>query len=287
MKPRKLHLLLTALALALCLAAAPALAANKAQALKQGAQELNAIICSTNGREIMHNVKLYKEAGLAYQPSLTAPLQEILRCKSKEQLRVLLGVYTFDANYALLFGKKKEFIATNQLLRKTIPERLDMAGKIKVKTFTPKEFRRILDNPNDPANRALYSKLAMDNLALWIQAAQTDQEILDVLVDAFYGATIEGLYVACKLALGAGSGGKLRALFNEQTRRMGATQQMLEIYADNPELAKLVERGQRQAVLKPVLSLLRAKKGALSQADLKKLLSLVEPERNNVIAKCK
>jgi len=271
----------------LCLAGGMAMAADKAQVLKQGADKLEALICESEGKAMMQNVGLFKQAGLAYQPSLVVPVEGIIGCKDKEQLRMLLGMYTFDANYALLFGKKQEFGATNTLLRKDIIEKLNLGAKLKIKAFTPDELKKILDNPNDPANRDLYAKYAIANIHDWLQAAKSDQEIAELAVCSFYGAFIQGLYVSCKLGLAAGTGDKLAALFNDQAKRLDKVQQALEAYAGNPETEALVHRSQREPVLKPVAELLKAKKGNLAEADMKKILSLIEPEHTKLVAKCK
>lgn len=287
MKHNKTWLFMMAAVLCLCLAAGVALAADKAEGLKQGADKLEALICEGEGKAMTQNVGLFKQAGLAYQPSLVVPVEGVIGCKDKEQLRMLLGMYTFDANYALLFGKKQEFGATNTLLRKDIIEKLNLGSKVKIKGFTPDELKKIVDNPNDPANRDLYVKYAVANIHDMLQAAKSDQEITELVVCSFYGAVIEGMYVSCKLGLAAGTGDKLVALFNDQAKRLDKVQQALDAYAGNPELEALVHRSQRLPVLKPVAELLKAKKGNLAEADLKKILSTIEPERNKLVAKCK
>jgi hypothetical protein len=284
---RKFSVLLMMAAVLLCVGGGAALAADKAEVLKQGAEKMEALICESEGKALMQNVGLFKQAGLSYQPSLVVPLKGAWGCKDQKQLGMLMGAYAFDANYALLFGKKKEFAATNQLLAKDISNRLKMNGKIKITTFTPEELKKIAANPNDPANRELQIKYTIANLHASIQVAQTDAEFTGILVDSFYGATMEGLYVASKLALSAGAGDKLLALFNEQAKRLDKTQQILEAYAGNAELLEMLGGGKRQAVLKSALELLKAKSGKLAKDDVKKLLALVEPERAAMVKVCK
>lgn len=285
---RKFKALIALLAvLALALAAGAALAADKAQVLKDGAEKMEALICEAEGYALAKKVGLFKEAGLAYQPSLTVPLTGVIACKKAEQLRMLFGMYTFDSNYALLFGKKKEFAAAQALLRKDIPEKLKMAGKLKVKGMTADELKKVAEAPDDPANRELFMKYALANIHELIAQAAKDPAVMDLMVDSSYGAAIQGLYVACKLALGAGAGEKLVALFNEQASRLDKANQLIEAYAGDKELVALVEKEQRQKVLGPVLALLKEKKGNLGDADVKKLLALVEPERKALVKACK
>lgn len=286
---RKAAVLLTmaTLLLSLCLAGGAALAADKAQVLKDGADKMEALFCEAEGKSLMQNVGLFKQAGLTYQSSLVLPTKGIIACKDARQLGMLMGAYGFDANYALLFGKKKEFLAANGLMAKELAERLKMTGKLKVQPLSADELKKMAAKPDDPASRELYVKNLITNLHQSIQLAQTDAAFAGIMVDSAYGAVIQGLYVASKLGLSAKGGDKLVALFNEQIKRLDKTQQVLAVYAGDKELAETLGSAKRQAVLKPALDLLKAKSGKLGKDDLKKLLALVEPERRELAKKCK
>jgi hypothetical protein len=196
-----------------------------------------------------------------------------------------MGLYFFDANYALLFGKKQGFAAAYELIN-DIADRLNLRGKLKFKTFTPDELTKVLDNPDDPANRDLYVKYISANIYDMLEASKSDPENLSLFMDASYGAVVQCLYASCKLALAAGTGEKLVALFNEQAGRLDKFRQLLAVNAGNPELDALAKRSQRERVLQPVAEILKTKKGNLAQADVVKILSLVEPERSKLVGKC-
>lgn len=286
MSPRKV---LTVLMVVLALGASSgaALAADKAQVLQEGAAKMESLICEAEGQAMVQKLSLFKQAGLGYQPSLTVPLQGVIDCKTPRQLRALYGMYAFDSNYALLFGKKKEFVEAERLVRKELPAKLNLSGMLNVLGMTPEEMKKVAEDPDNPANRELFIKYTIANVHIWITLAAKDPEVMELMVDSFYGAAIQGLYVSCKLALGAGGGEKLVALFNEQASRLEKAQQIVEAYAGNQELAKLVDKDQRQKVLTPVLALLKDKQGNLAEADLKKVLALVEPERAALVKICK
>jgi hypothetical protein len=270
----------------LFLPAGTALAADKTQAANQATEKLAALLSESQIREMGERVGLFKKAGLSYQPSLVVPVEEVVGCKNKDQLRVLLGLYFFDANYALLFGKKQGFAAAYGQIN-DIADRLNLRGKLKFRTFTPDEFTKVLDNPDDPANRGLYLKYVSANVYEMLTASKSDQENLSLFLDVSYGAVVECLYASCKLALAAGSGEKLVALFNEQAARLDKFDQILAAYAGDPELDKLTQRSQRQRVAKPVAQILKTRKGNLAEADVVKVLSLIEPERSKVVGQCK
>lgn len=286
---RKAAVLLTmaTLLLSLCLAGGTALAADKTEVLKQGADKLEALFCEAEGRSLMQNVGLFKQAGLTYQASLALPTKGIIACKDARQLGMLMGAYGFDANYALLFGKKKEFLAANGLMAKDLAERLKMPGKLKVQPLSADELKKVAAKPDDPASREIYIKNLITNLHASIQLAQTDAEFAAIMVDSAYGSVIQGLYVACKLGLGAKGGDKLVPLFNEQARRLVRALQVLEVYAADKELANTLGADKRQALLKPALEMVKAKNGKLAKEELKKLLAIVEPERAMLAKACK
>ena len=274
-------------AVVLCLTARTVCAEDKAQVLKQASEKFEAVVNESAIRETMEKVGLFKKAGLSYQPSLVVPVEGVVGCKDDEQLRMLMGMYTFDANYALVFGRKQAFAAANELLN-DIPDRLNLRGKLKFKTFTPDELKKVLDNPDDPANRDLYAKYVSTNIHDMIEASKSDPEMLPPYLDLSYGAIIESLYVACKLALAAGTNDqRLVTLFNEQAARVDKVRQALEAYAANPELDALVKRSQREAVLKPVAEILKTNRGNLTEPDVVTILSWIEPERTKVVGKCK
>ncbi len=270
----------------LCLAAWLVLAAEKAQVLKQAADKLEAVASESNLRELGDKLGEFKKAGLSYQPSLVVPVEGVISCKNDEQLRILLGMYSFDSHYALLFGRKEEFAAAIGL-RNDIPARLNLKGKLKIRAFTPDELKRILDNPDNPANRDLYIKYAAATVHDMLEATKSDESMLPVFLDVAYGGVVESLYVASKLALAAGTGPKLVGVFNEEASRLDSAHQALAAYAGDPELDAIAKRSQRERVLMPIAETLKVKKGNLTEADVTKILSLIEPERSKVAGKCK
>ena len=282
---RKLTPILMA-ALTLGLTAGAAVAADKAQVLKDGAAKMEALVSSSEGEALARAICPMKEAGLAYQPSLMVPREGVMACKNPEQLRMLYGMYFIDANLALVFGKKAEFVEIEQILRKDLLDKLKMTGKLKVTRLSPDELKKIADDPGNPANREVFVKIVFGNFRAWSAQAATDPEVMDLMADSVYGAAIQGIYVACKQAQAAGAGEKLVNLFNAQAKRLGKADQIVEAYAGDKELAALVEKDQRQKTLKPILALLKEKKGNLSETDVKQILALVEPERAELVKVC-
>ena len=264
----------------------PALAADQARTLQRGAQRLQELVGGGEGDNLQNGVAEFKKAGLSYQPSLAIPTEGLVRCKSPEQLRLLYGAYAFDANYALLFGKKHEFGIINHVMQREMLDALKLRGKVSLTTLDKRQLQRIADDPGGPASREIMIRNVTTNVEQWIKAAQGDPEIMTLLVDGLYGSVIQGLYVACRLAQAAGPGDQLVALFNEQARRVDKANLALDAFAGDQQWAEAVKVGPRQAVLKPIVELLQTKKGRLSDADVRQVLALVEPERAPLVKRC-
>ena len=214
MRTGKWYAFMTAAVLSVLLVAGVAPAADRAEVLKRTADKLATLYGEKDIQGMMENVELFKKAGLSYQPSLVLPL-DIIECKNQAELQTNFGAYLFDLNYAMVFGKVKEAAATNAQVAGII-KRLKMDEKVKFKTLSSDDLKRILENPTDPATREVFSKCIASSMQGLVTAAQTDPEVLEFAINAVMGATFQCLYVACQLGLAAGPGEKLAALFNEQ-----------------------------------------------------------------------
>lgn len=277
--------LLAGLTLVLGLGGA-ARAADKAQVLDQGAIKLYELIGGINGAATQRAMTAFKKAGLSYQKELTVPIEGMLNCKSPEQLRLLMGAHQFDSNYALIFGRKLELLAVRQYMEKDLMRALNLRGKVRQVPLNPVEIREVTEYPDSFVANGIMIRNALTNIELWIQAAQTDPEAMQTLVDGLYGAVIQGLYVSCKLGLAAGPGEKLVAVFNEQDRRVQKAKEAIEAFAGEPSLAEMVNAGPRRQLIQAVQAVLADKQGRLSEADLKQVLALVEPQRAQFVQPC-
>lgn len=286
MKLGKMMTAILAASLALLLISAPLLAAPANPTLEKAAKQAIKLLGGAEGLAMMKNVALLKKVGLSYQPSLTVPIDGVIDCKSKEDLRVLLGMYLFDTNYAAVFGKKKEMLAIRAMVAKQIPDKLEVTSLSKAKQILPEKLKKIAQEPDKKANREALLKNWMAEIDKMFKAAAKDPKLMDVLMDATYGLTIEGVYVSCKLAQSAGPGDTLVALFNYNVARLTSLAKALDAFAADKELAAMVELGKRQKVIGPVLDIYKAKKGKLDQNDVTKILAIVEPVRSPIVKKC-
>lgn len=272
---------------ALLLATMPLLAAKPNPNLEKAAKTFLEVMGGEEGFALMKDVAILKKAGLSYQPELVVPVAGVIDCKSKEQLRMLMGMYTFDANYAGVFGNKKQFLASRKVMYEGIVEKLDMPALRKIRALTPARLKKVAENPDQPANREALLANWRDQIDKQVKMAAKDPELMDVYVDGWYGAAVECLYLSCKLASASGMGDAMIALFNYNSKKLSKIEKMLEAFAGDKELAALVEHGERKQLIDPVLKILKDKKGKLSKEDVTKILALVEPVRAPLVKLCK
>ncbi|MFH1090166.1 MAG: hypothetical protein V1742_01220, partial [Pseudomonadota bacterium] len=211
--------------------------------------------------EMVKAMDQLKAAGLSWQPSLTAPIKNLFECKDDENLRVLHGIYFFDTNYAALFAKKQEFLDFRNTVATEIHKRLLPSRRWGDAEPTPPEVvRSYVEDPADPARRDALLASLNKRLESKIRLAGTDPEVMDYLVDFFYGSLIEGLYVTLSLARDETIGPELVAIFNQQAKEIIQFDLALQSF-EKPELAKMVNLLERDAILAPIKDLILQKKG--------------------------
>jgi len=257
------------------------------QDLQKAAKIFSDVYGQGNVVEIMKNVKLLKDAGLSYQKSLAIPLEEVIDCKDQEGLRVLYGMYAFDENYAMVFGKRKEFLETLEVINSQVLDRLDVRDKLQITPVKPELLKDLLEDPENVEKRDVIFNSTQANIDAMLKQAASDPEVMDVLIDAIYGTVIQGLYVACELALNNESGDKMIALFNAQAQRVEKFNVLLDTFKD-PELSKMVEWEwvERGPLIDGIQDLIKSKKGRLNHHDIEKILAAVKPVRNYFARKC-
>ena len=237
--------------------------------------------------ELMKKVKLIKDADLTYQKSLTVPVSDILDCKSKEELRLLLGIYIFDTNYAMVFDKRKEVQEAWELGFQKTMDKLALHGEFGVAMLPGADLKEMLENPLDSQLRGIIIRDVLRQVTAILKRARENPEFLEVVVDEFYGAILEVLYVVCKLALNENlSGKKMVALFNGLEESLGGFTKVEAIFAGDEYFEKIFEKGERAEVLDPIQAILKTNNGKLSVEDVKRILSIIEPIRNQVVRKC-
>ncbi|MBF0527867.1 MAG: hypothetical protein HQK55_01080 [Deltaproteobacteria bacterium] len=254
--------------------------------LKEAAKKFVEIYGKNEGVKLLKNLDSLKKAGLSYQENLVVPLEGVSDCKDQDQLRILLGIYMADSNYAMVFGKNKQFLETRQVATKQVFDRLDVRSKIELPKIDAEVMKQYSE---DPANETKREDLLKSFTANWekiFTKAENDSAIMEMAVETAYGATLEGLYLVCKLTIVTEVGENIVSLFNYQLERQEKLGLLLKSFND-PYLAGLMKRDERLGQIEPIKKIIQTKQGKLNQEDIKNLLNLMEPIRNGIVAKCR
>lgn len=253
--------------------------------LMKAAQTFQQMVDEGQTADLMTKIDLYRVAGLSYQPSLVLPMEKILSCKNEEQIRTLAGMYTFDSNYALAMGNGVMALTTKQFVRDSLLPRLNVSRKLEIEPISQNLLKRLVENPNDPQIRTQVIAQATLNTKR-IAELSADPEVMDLVVDTFFGSIIEGLYVACTLAKDAEMTPEMIDLFMEQLNRFESFDTFFHNFKDEQCLA-FVEMADRDGLIHTVIDRLSETKGRLTGADIDMFLSLVEPVRAPLAKLCK
>jgi len=122
---------------------APGLLSAQTSDLKTTARMLLEAVGNGKAAELIKEINSLKAAGLSYQPGLLAPREGAVECKDRrDQLQVLLGIYTVDLTYAFYFGKAGEAEAIHAFTRAEVLDRLAVKPKLKGGYLEPKLEKR-------------------------------------------------------------------------------------------------------------------------------------------------
>jgi hypothetical protein len=227
-----------------------------------------------------------KVSGLSYQEGLLAPREGVIDCKDqRDQLPVLYGMYMVDFAYAAAYGKRDTAAATAELARKDVVERLAVREKVGA-PVDPASIQKFLDGDlTDQASwDALFAQMQANHERI-VKVAEKDPAVMTFMVDRYFGAAVEWMYLSCKLSLGAFTGKKLIPVFNAATAQIDLVLPVLEALKD-PYEQTLFVRSKRIDFLNACKEIIQKKGGNLTADDLNDILKLVEPIRSSYIAKC-
>jgi hypothetical protein len=227
-----------------------------------------------------------KDAGLSYQESLTLPVKGSYACKNESQLRVLAGMHGFDINYALIFGRKKEFVNNMKFLNTEVLGRLPKADYVNPNMAAAEETKKLLQDITDPRNLEKYKAFWSKQMDANMKKAANNPELMEALLDNWYGSLIESSFVLCNLALHSTGGDKLYALFIDYMLRVDALDiRMQEFYSS--DYGRSLEQADRKNVFAPIRELIQKKHGLLDRQDISFILSAMKKVRAEYVQPCR
>lgn len=273
------------LVLALLAVAPVARAGDDAEAMRKASALWREVFGPGRQPSILARNELFKEAGLSYQGSLTVPLQGSYSCRSESQLRVLSGMLAFDASYAVMFGRRKEFFDTVQFLTSDIGQRVDGIDALPLPVAVRGLRKALAEDFSNEETLKSYADQGRKQLGILVEKAATDPLAMTMLMDYWYGWSVQGLYVASSLAQTAEGGDELARLFN---RQMQNSQQLEKLYSalEGTQLGKRVSQPDRSSLFRAVSQLIQSKQGAMGRKDFRTLLGLVQGPRSELVRPC-
>jgi hypothetical protein len=241
---------------------------SKAEVLVAASAEAEKIFSRPAVKDLYTKLDAMKEVGLFYDASLTVPHNLPFAKMSKQDVCTYWGMLAIDVSYALLFNKNIEAIL------RTAAEADESIGwdsrKVSELTLSLKREEKV-------------SQAIAFNKAVARMAA-TNPDAAEFLVNALYGSALELFYIFAKLGIASGITTDYLRFVNDHLLQLQMTKEITGLYTAHPELAQLFDTKAKQATMDALIGVLTASKGQLKEADLQRILSIVQAVRDPILA---
>ncbi|MCA1742643.1 MAG: hypothetical protein ABR542_04595 [Desulfonatronovibrio sp.] len=230
--------------------------------------------------QIMQQLDLYRQAGLSYQSNLTVPMS--VRNKDNDELAVLLGMFTFDANYAMVFGRMAESIDIRMFIRNTLLPRMKQSSKV---DFTPPRqdlMERLMRNPQDEQAKKMLNEHVASQIKRNAELAENDVEIMQMLVYSYYGAMIQGLYVATSMSMNLPITPEINELFQYQLVRLQYLDELIH-NLEHSEIREVLGQEKICSIIDPIIERLQVARGELTPELIKDLNDIAVQARSEYV----
>ena len=234
--------------------------------------------------EMMQQLDLYRQAGLSYQSRLTVPMS--VRDKDNDELAVMLGMFTFDANYAMVFGRMAESIDIRMFIRNTLLPRMKQGSRV---DFTPARqdlMERLMRNPQDEQARKMLNEHVASQIKRNAELAENDVEIMQMLVQGYYGAMVQGLYVATSMSMNLPVTSEIKGLFEYQLVRLQYLDELIH-NLENSEIREILGQEKICSIIDPIIDRLLVARGELTPELIKDLNDLAVQARSEYVSTLK
>jgi hypothetical protein len=234
--------------------------------------------------QMLQQLDLYRLAGLSYQSRLTIPMSA--RNKDNDELAVLLGMFTFDANYAMVFGRMAESIDIRMFIRNTLLPRMKQGSRV---DFTPARqdlMERLMRNPQDEQARKMLNEHVASQIRRNAELAENDLEIMQMLVYGYYGAMIQGLYVATSMSMNLPITPEIKELFEYQLVRLQYLDELIH-NLEHSEIREVLGQEKICSVIDPIIELLLVARGKITPELIKDLNDIAVQARSEYVSTLK
>ena len=231
--------------------------------------------------QVLEQLDLYRQAGLSYQSGLTVPMS--VRNKDNEELEVLLGMLTFDANYAMVFGRMAESIDIRMFISNTLLPRLKQGSRA---DFTPARqdlMERLLRNPQDEQARKMLNEHLASQIRRNAELAETDLEIMQLIVYGYYGGLIQGLYVATSMSMNLPITPEIKELFEYQLVRLLYLDELIH-NLEQSEIREVLGQEKICSIIDPIIERLLVARGKITPELIKDLNDIAVQARSEYVS---
>ena len=261
--------------------------AASGKTLAEHATELQKALSKDNVRAMIQMAGEIKNSGASYQSALTTPASLAKRVQPGEELRVLIGMYQFDAAYAAAFGHKAE-AAEFMNARAELMSRMNLQGRMDISALFPPEIITFVRSPdliNFDKLVDIYAEQAENYVNM------TNEPLgYDTVESSVYGFVLEGLYVSSNSVLNMGLGADTKVVMMEAAKLIRPLLGIYKSFTTCDHYAKFVdpenflEFAERSGWLKMLLKLIVDNDGDLSERQIEAIVSITAKERAAVFA---
>lgn len=173
-------------------------AANVSKIVETHIESIRGQLSEANIYSMLVVTKLLKSAGSSYQADWLAPASLARRYPKGDEMRVMVGIYQFDALYAAAFDKRK---ATQDYLsaQSRLSKRMGLKSRMEMAAVFPSSLNKMLRRPQTMSlDNALE---AYANNARKYRLLVSKPLGLSTVESGIYGFVLEGLHILSQTLL--------------------------------------------------------------------------------------
>lgn len=244
-------------------------------------------VSEANIKSMLDVTKTLKKAGASYVPGLAMPPALARKTESGESMRMLLGMYQFDAVHAAAFGRKAEAVEALKA-REELVDRLNLRGRFDASALFPKALDDMLTDPESVTVDAVIQAY-VDNAGLYENILLSGQEGAELIEASLYGLALEGIYAVSQSLAVTGVTPQNKMLIQEMAKLLEPISSIYSSFTSVDEYARTVdphgflELGERNGWMRMVLNLIKQRKGDLTTQQIETIADFVAKERAEVL----
>ena len=239
-------------------------------------QRIVAVVGETESPLMGNMLASMRASGASYIPEITAPI-DVDKYQDMERLRFMNGVYWMDMTYAAVFDQLDPAARYGQAICRL----LELLGY--PLPGMEQRYRVALEQLNEPGGQerllALFQEQDQDEQ--WKKVIR-EEAGMQLVVNAVYGFLIEGLYLTEELCVLSNYNPEFLRSINTMRESLQAFRKVLDLFANEPELAALVSMNERIQFITRMLNII-TDKNDIGPDEINELRPLIKKARNDMV----